>query len=89
MNYDVGWLPEATEELAELWFDREIRSSVSEAVIKIDLQLAVNPITAGESRPDNRRILFETPLAVLYETFEVERKVQVLSIWYYGRRKGS
>jgi hypothetical protein len=85
MKFSVIWLADATEELIELWSDPEVRQSVVEGARRIETALSVNPQDLGESRPDNVRIIFESQLAAIYEVFSVERKVNILRIWYYSK----
>lgn len=86
MIFSVTWQIDATEELIELWSDPEVRQSVVESARKIETALSANPQDLGESRPDNVRIHFESPLAVVYEVFFTERRVNVLRLWYYHKR---
>jgi hypothetical protein len=86
MSFTVIWLDSPAAELFELWSDPELRDGVVAASRKITSALEFSPNEVGESRPDNVRIIFEAPLAVIYEVFLGERKVNILRIWYYHKR---
>jgi hypothetical protein len=88
MRFTVNWLPEATEEYFELWLDVECREAVATSAATIDRTLAEGPSEAGESRPDNLRIIFEAPLAALYQVDMTNYRVNIVSIWYFKKRKG-
>jgi hypothetical protein len=86
MTFTVTWLDDATDELMELWGDAEIRQAVVDSARKIEAGPRVDPQHAGEYRPDNVRIIFEAPLAGVYEVFLNERQVNILRVWYYQKR---
>jgi plasmid stabilization system protein ParE len=81
MNYTVGWKPSAEQELARLWTDAADRDAVAAAANRIDAVLGKSPHSQGESRQGRLRILFEGPLAVLFEVTEEDRFVDVLKVW--------
>ena len=83
MKYEIIWQPRAEDELTRLWLDSPQRETVRLAADEIDMLLKMNPLDAGESRSDNRRILFVAPLGVVYRVFEVDRRVKVLRVWRY------
>jgi hypothetical protein len=79
-------MADATEELIELWSDAGIRQSVVAGARRIETVLSINPQDVGESRPENLRIHFESPLSVVYEVFLTERRVDILQVRYYAKR---
>ncbi len=81
MNFDVGWVPSVEGDLADLWVHAPDRSEVTDAADAIDRILARNPLSAGEAREGNRRILFVPPLAVYYDVNLDDRKVTVTAVW--------
>lgn len=87
MRFTVNWLSEATEEYFELWLDVECREAVATAAALIDKALSERPTEVGESRPENLRILFEAPLAALYRVDMAEWRVNIVSVWYFKKRK--
>jgi hypothetical protein len=81
MTWTVTWKPRPEQALARLWTDASDRATVSAAANAIDAALARDPEGVGEGREGNDRILFEPPLAVLYEVDPGDRKVTVFSVW--------
>jgi len=67
--------------LTTLWLESELRAAITAAAHQIDYQLARDPLDAGESRENERRILIERPLAVIFKVKESEHKVVVLRVW--------
>lgn len=86
MSFNVTWLDSPAAELFELWSDPELRAEVISASRKITSSLELCPNDVGESRPDNVRIIFEAPLAAIYEVFVGTRQVNVLHLWHYHKR---
>ena len=85
MNYTVTWQPFALNRLAELWMAAADRNAVAEASDRIDAVLADNPLTAGEGRDGNERILFDRPLAVGFRVDQGNRTVAVFTVSRAGR----
>jgi hypothetical protein len=83
MNYTVIWLPDAEQELAALWRNAPNRDAITVAAALIDQLLEREPETAGESRPDGRRILFASPLGVIYRVRPDQREVNVHHVWQF------
>jgi plasmid stabilization system protein ParE len=86
MKFSVTWSADASDEFFELWSDTDRRHGVVAAADKIDASLRSKPLDVGESRSDNRRIYFESPLAIVYEVFVTERRVNILRVRYYAKR---
>jgi hypothetical protein len=78
MNYRVFWYPEAQHLLDALLQGSGSRDLITTAANKIDLQLASDPYSFGESRGERMRIGFERPLAV---QFEVLRDVSTVIVY--------
>lgn len=87
MNYTVIWLPDAERELAALWLNAPNRVIVTKAAAVIDQMLERDPENEGESRSNGRRILFASPLAVIYRVHRNERQVDVLHVWQFRTDK--
>ncbi|MGH7169627.1 MAG: hypothetical protein ACRELF_03835 [Gemmataceae bacterium] len=83
MSYTVRYLPEAEQELAALWMDSNKRDSITKAAHRIDRQLQQAPEQLGESRPQDCRIHFEAPLAVLFRVLVSSQLVEVVHIWEF------
>jgi len=58
MRFTVDWVSDAEDELTNEWLNAPDRAAVTGAANAIDQRLQFNPDTAGESRPNGRRILF-------------------------------
>ena len=84
MIWTVIWLPAAEQELAALWLDPITRSQVTQSANHIDVLLRSDPETLGESRAENQRLAFESPLAVLYRVREPDRLVEVIHVWKFA-----
>ncbi len=72
---------DAEQELADVWLRSQDRGRITRAAI--DRRLLTNPEMEGESRPNNRRIMFETPLAVIFRIITQQSLVQVIHVWEY------
>ena len=83
MKYEVIWKPPAEEELTRLWLDSPQPNAVKLAADDIDRLLQESPMTAGESRSDDRRILLVAPLGVIYRVIEPDHTVNVLQVWCF------
>jgi plasmid stabilization system protein ParE len=83
MKWTVIWLPDAEQELADLWLNSADRAAVTQSSHIIDSLLKQDPETVGESRDGNRRILLVAPLGVIYRVLPDDRRVEVLHVWRY------
>jgi hypothetical protein len=83
MKYTVLWVPGAEQRLADLWINATDRDSITKASHAIDQRLKTDPLNQGESRPGGRRVLFESPLGVLYRVEEQDMIVRVLHVWLF------
>jgi len=79
--YTVDWLPSAEQDLADIWNNASDRAAVSTAADMIDASLKQNPLAVGEARSGVTRILFYSPLAVLFDVDIPAQKVKVWDIW--------
>ena len=85
MKWTVVYLPEAEQELATLWLDPTSRADVSDASNRLDDLLRHNPNQAGESRQvEDQRILFATPLGVLFRVKPDDCLVEVIHVWKFA-----
>ncbi len=84
MIYTVVWLPAAERELAALWVDPATRPGVTQAANQIDLLLRNDPDRLGESREVDQRVLFVTPLGVLFRIKLQDRLVEVIHVWKFA-----
>jgi hypothetical protein len=82
MRYHVFWTPSALNELAALWLDADAnRAAITAAAASIDALLVDSPDEVGESRADQRRIAFVTPLAILFEIRSSDQRVVITHVW--------
>jgi plasmid stabilization system protein ParE len=87
MSYTVTWKPSAADRLAEVWMSVRDRAAVTSAADTLDAVLRVDPHQHGESRGGTVRLVVVPPLAAVYEIFEADRLVEILSVRYTARRR--
>lgn len=85
MNYTVRYLPKAEQELSSLWMNSDRRDAITQAAHRIDRQLQHAPEELGESRPQDCRICFDSPLGILFRVNVNSRLVEVVNIWEFHR----
>ena len=83
MNYRVHWTRKAINQLAAIWNVSRDREAVSVDSYRIDQALAADPANQGEERPPDRRIMFESPLAVIYRIDHSKNRVVVINCRQY------
>jgi hypothetical protein len=83
--YQVRWKRTAQEELADVWLTAtsDDREAVTRAAQNLDQQLRIDAHELGESRPGDERIVFDSPLAAVFEVDQEHSVVRVLQIWRY------
>jgi hypothetical protein len=83
--FRVEWFQSALDQLTVLWLqaDQALRQAITQATHRIDQLLQSDPHNAGESRPGGRRILFESPLGILFRVDA--NNVTVLRVWQFRR----
>lgn len=84
MTYNVVWVPHAERKLTSIWLQSPRRGMITLAANELDRSLRFHPDQVGESRDGNRRIAFETPLAIEFEVIEADRLVRVLVVWEFS-----
>jgi plasmid stabilization system protein ParE len=77
MNFTVIWTEAARDQLATIWMNHPDQKGVTAAAHRIDLLLGRDPANQGEDRPNNRRIMFESPLVVIYRIDAANNQVIV------------
>ena len=82
MRYTVTWKRSAADELAEIWMSARDRVAVTEAADRLDAALRADPDRYGESRGGTYRVVIVSPLAVVYDVSEADRRVRILSVRY-------
>ena len=88
MKYSVVWIPDAETQLTRIWLESRDHQAIAEACEQIEQSLATKPLNAGESRFEDRRIVFADPLAVTFSVSQVDRLVRVLSVSRTSLRRG-
>jgi hypothetical protein len=83
MSFTIRYLPDAEQELAALWMDSRKRDAVTKAAHRIDQQLQQDPEQLGESRPQDCRIYFDAPLAILFRVLVSSQLVEVVHVWEF------
>jgi len=84
--YAVIWMDAALDALADAYVAADLseRDALEKAVLRINAQLASDPIAFGESRPGKRRIGFDKPCAIYYVVNDPsEGVVRVTFFWTY------
>ena len=84
MNFTVVWKPDAEDQLAQIWLDAEHRDAVSAAANHIERALRTTPLTLGESRNEQTRVVVVPPLAVHFEVRNEDRIVFVLTVHQFS-----
>ena len=83
MSWKVVWKPEAERRLTATWLGSRRRYAITAAARELDAALVVDPENMGESREENRRVVFVEPLGARIELDHVTHTVSVLTIWDY------
>ena len=81
--FDVLWKLAAERSLAAIWTDAADRQSIADAARSVDQILSASPLSAGESRTGNQRIIFQRPLGVVFDVNEPDRVVSVLRVYRF------
>ena len=81
--HTVRWKRTALDRLTEIWLEASDRAMINSAVEEIDRLLALQPRDAGESRSENIRIVFCSPLGVFFEIDDAFATVHVLRVWTF------
>ena len=76
--FRVRWTRRASNQLATIWINDADQNAVTFASHRIDQLLASDPENQGEERPNNRRVMFEPPILVVYR-IDIS-KTQLLSV---------
>lgn len=80
MKYMVIWLPDAQDQLAELWMNATDRNAVTQATHQIDQILAQDPSMAGEDFYGDR-LLIVPPLQIVFAIRPEDLIVEVQLVW--------
>jgi hypothetical protein len=87
VSYSVRWTRRALDAVAQAWLDNSIdRSAITEDVVTADEVLAIDPSSHGESREENRRVVFLNALVLTIQVENGRRVVSVLNVRHRKRR---
>lgn len=86
--FKVEWVASALDDLAMIWLEADAneRNAITRATNDLERRLSSDPEAAGESRPDNRRIMFLASLGVMLHIDFAKRIVTVVGVWRFARR---
>ncbi|QJW95647.1 hypothetical protein [Frigoriglobus tundricola] len=84
MNSTVTWTRAALRQFLDLWTTATDPDAVDAAALRIDQTLSADAHQQGESRTDPVRILFDSPLAVLFVADVDVAVAYVVSVGWSG-----
>lgn len=84
MNFRVRWTKTARDQLTVVWLAHHDRNSVTAAAHRVEQLLRHDSANVGEDRPNGRRVIFDTPLVVLFRVDDAARVVTVTAVSRYG-----
>jgi hypothetical protein len=80
-GYTVDWVPDAQDELADLWIVGPDRAAITRAQNEIDRRLASNPRGAGATEvAEGLWRMTVAPLTVYYAVDDAQRLVEVSKV---------
>jgi ParE toxin of type II toxin-antitoxin system, parDE len=88
--FQVEWDQDALDELATLWTkaNPDERQALTAASHTIDQRLKTDPRSEGESRAEDRRVMFVPPLVVIFQIEDDSQTALVLHVRMFRRRPG-
>ena len=81
MAYRVIWRESAKNRLLELWLAARDRFRLNAAAERLDELLARDPLSAGESRVGEERIVLINPIWCRFRVDEAAKLVYVEAVW--------
>ena len=82
MKFTVILIPDAVDDLATAWLASADRPAVTVAAFQLEEKLAINPLTAGESRASSvNRVDYVHPLGFTFDVVVDDATVYVTAIW--------
>ena len=89
MRHAVRWTRRALDAVAQAWLDNPVaRTAITEDVAAADEALATDPLNQGESREENRRVVFLRNLILTIHVDAGRHVVSVLNV-RHPKRGGS
>jgi hypothetical protein len=80
MNFTVEWTDEALDGLAAVWTASDDRQGVTDASYRIEARLRSDPLSTGESRDDEDRLVFDPPLQATFRVFPDQQLALVTAV---------
>ena len=82
MKYHIRWKDLAIDDLTAIWLSATSseRRVIASAAKETDRLLESRPDLAGESRDDDRRIIFVAPLAITFRVDVASAEAQILRV---------
>ena len=80
MSYRVRWRRKAKEALAAVWLAASDRNEVTAAAHRIEVLLRRDPLSSGESRGGNFRVVFDWPIGVFYQVCPQAGEVRIITV---------
>jgi hypothetical protein len=82
MRFTLVWKPSASDDLVALWLDAPpgSRERFRQVVDDIERALMRDPLSIGESRDEQVRMVVEPPVVLVFEVSLDDRRVCVLAI---------
>jgi len=77
VSYRIDWDPDVVVEVQRIYDAAQDQEAIVHAIRRASLELSQIPLESGESRGDNRRILFKYPLILWYR---VNERLQVVRV---------
>lgn len=77
-RFDVDWLPDALDDLADIWLQASDRDAVNFAAAMIDARLAASPSEVGTAISEGLYELTVSPLRVLFVFDDAKGNVEIL-----------
>jgi hypothetical protein len=86
--FRVRWKRVAVNQLARFWTQASSkdRHAITKACHRVEQCLKGHPLSQGESRPADKRVVFDAPLGVLFQIDSDRQEVLVLRAWFYRKR---
>ena len=82
MKWTLIYLPQAQDQLANIWLKAADQAIVTRAADLLERQLREDPYSSSIARHDNSRIMIEPPLAAGYDVSEEDCMVTVWAFWH-------
>ena len=86
MTFRVEWETAALDDLDQIWREADDKEGIENTAVRINTELTYQPLSAGESRDNGRRVLFKFPLIVWFRVLAERQEVRVLHVYAIKRQ---